>query len=436
MDGRLSKTYAAVAGKILSATEVVSAGVSKSEAMNTGKIRDVLPYPAEDKVTYRARSLYLTDDREPIDVSTWYTHTDVRRNNPNRAPETRLNYASNDTIMSEHAAPGDCWWVARRTDDDLQLLTVVAPCRSEVATRLDRLFGTNLCNATTVWGKGTQLTDGDVETDGLDDLDLDDAVLLDELGVEVTDSHYNLYDHVMRRLIDEPVSETTNLVSSSALIRAIMASMPDTDPHDGDEAIYAWMVAADEIFHRYEREARNEQAQTILDDDIIDFDAMIRLAKSILNSRKSRVGRTFEICIARVLRANDVHFTPGKQVDKGFDGTRPDFLLPSLEDYADPTFPTKLLTYLGAKTTLKERWMQVRTEGNRITTKHLITMDRDLTNDVISRMKNKDVIPIIPDRIINRRYPTRRDAIMSVADFIEFAKDRQKRASIRQEHSR
>lgn len=436
MDGRLSKTYAAVAGKILSATEVVSAGVSRSEAMNTGKIRDVLPYPAEGKVTYRARSLYLTDDQEPIDVSARYTHTDVRRNNPDRAPETRLNYANNDIIMSEYAAPGDCWWVARRTDDDLQLLTVVAPRSSEVAIRLDRLFGTDLCNTTTVREKGTPLTDGNVRTDGLDDLDLDDAALLDELGVEVTDSHYGLYDHVMRCLIDEPVSETTNLVSASALIRAIMASMPDTDPHDGDEAIYAWMVAADEVFRRYEREARNEQAQTILDDDIIDFDAMIRLAKSILNSRKSRVGRTFEICVARVLGANDVHFTPGKQVDKSFDGTRPDFLLPSLEDYADPTFPTKLLTYLGAKTTLKERWMQVRTEGSRIATKHLITMDRDLTNDVISRMSNKDVIPIIPSRIINRWYPTRRNAIMTVADFIDLAKDRQKKASIRYDRSR
>ena len=63
-------------------------------------------------------------------------------------------------------------------------------------------------------------------------------------------------------------------------------------------------------------------------------------------------------------------------------------------------------------------------------------MDRDLTNDVISRMNNKDVIPIIPSRIINRWYPTRRNAIMTVADFIDLAKDRQKKASIRYDRSR
>lgn len=53
----------------------------------------------------------------------------------------------------------------------------------------------------------------------------------------------------------------------------------------------------------------------------------------------------------------------------------PDFIFPSIREYRAPLFPVTKLTMLAAKTTAKDRWQQILSEADRISRKHLLTLE-------------------------------------------------------------
>lgn len=420
MDGRLGEVFVDVFAKRLAATEIRALGVSKSQAIQVGGATRMLGEPV-DKEYFECRFIRVTDDDEPMEATDRVTLTDPRRAS-GRSPEWRLNYGIHQSVMAV-AQAGDHCWIARLREHPDRLVMVLAPAGAEVAQRLDRLMGTGLgVEDGMVLGGVTDFTGGDVHSKGSVGIDVVDAELLSMLGVPVTRSREHLLGPLLDRFRGLPTSPKSGMVSIAAFTTAVMEVTPDVDPRRADEAIQTWVEAAYELFLLYEVHVRQPELDAAFANRAsIDFAEFVEMAKKVINTRKSRAGGTLELYIAEVLRANGVAFTAGAVVGDKLDGTKPDFVLPSFSLYSDVSFPSELLTYLGSKTSTKERWMQVLAEGDRISTKHLATVDRDITRSTLERMMVKNVIPVVPAGIIASSYPTASGYIWSVQDFVAHA---------------
>jgi hypothetical protein len=119
-----------------------------------------------------------------------------------------------------------------------------------------------------------------------------------------------------------------------------------------------------------------------------------------------------------------VHYTPQPHTEGN---KRPDFILPSIEKYHDLSFEMEGLTYLGAKTTCKDRWRQILNEANRIPEKHLFTLQQGISPQQMDEMKEEKVTLVVPQEYI-RCYPTeKRDMIINLRTFIEMVKEKDQR---------
>jgi hypothetical protein len=99
-------------------------------------------------------------------------------------------------------------------------------------------------------------------------------------------------------------------------------------------------------------------------------------------------------------------------------GKRPDFLFPSQAAYEDSTFPGDRLRMLAAKTTCKDRWRQVINEADRITTKHLLTLQEGVSEGQFREMREAGVQLVVPTGL-HDAYPAQvRPHLISFEEFI------------------
>jgi hypothetical protein len=100
------------------------------------------------------------------------------------------------------------------------------------------------------------------------------------------------------------------------------------------------------------------------------------------------------------------------------DRKKPDFLSPGFSAYHDKTFPAVKLRLLGAKTSCKDRWRQVLSEGARVTQKHLITLEPAISSNQLAEMKSNSLQLVVP-QAIQQTYSTSDQAwLLSLDDFI------------------
>ena len=80
---------------------------------------------------------------------------------------------------------------------------------------------------------------------------------------------------------------------------------------------------------------------------------------------------------------------------------------------------------LGAKTTCKDRWRQVLNEADRITNKHLFTLQRGVTKNQLQEMKDEHLTLVVPKNNKNLFLTEFHDNIMCLSDFIIMVRERQ-----------
>ena len=80
---------------------------------------------------------------------------------------------------------------------------------------------------------------------------------------------------------------------------------------------------------------------------------------------------------------------------------------------------------LGSKTTAKDRWRQILAEADRISTKHLLTLQPGISGHQLQEMEAHHVIPVIPKGIRETYPPSLQSNIICVSDFIELVSQRQ-----------
>lgn len=436
MDARLTSRYDEVFGKRLAPTECFAEGVSKSQAIQVGSAVRMLGTP-DDKVHIDCDLVYLLDGT-PEDLEEAEEHgyapdgekeslsltlSDPRRGT-NRSAEWRLNYPRRSEVMAR-ARAGDYCWIARRRGSNI-LDMIVAKRGSRIGARVDRLMGTGLRD-TSDPTRAADFDEAELTGSGSIGVDADDAHVLRLLGVEVATPHAHLFDRLVPLLAGQPIT-ASGMVKIAPFADVCRELAGDVDPLDPDATLVHWMTVTTELYFLYEQTF----LQTRLDDafagrERIDIEQFVKIAKSVLNSRKTRAGGAFEAHLEAVFTRFGLSFTRVHHA-LADDGSKPDFLFPSRELYDDPDFQDELLTFLGAKTTAKERWMQLRGEGRRVRVKHFGTMDRDIPSSSFASMRLQEVVPVIPKPIVQSAYPRLASEIVSMAEFIDLARDKQEGA--------
>ena len=149
------------------------------------------------------------------------------------------------------------------------------------------------------------------------------------------------------------------------------------------------------------------------------IDPFVARAKTILQRRKARSGRSLELHVRQIL------LEEGMQEERDFvhgpvseSGKRPDFLFPNQARYRDPGFPADGLRMLAVKTTCKDRWRQVLTEADRIRVKHLLTLQEGVSLKQHQEMVESGVQLVVPEHHKRKFHKDIRPSLQSVADFV------------------
>jgi len=133
--------------------------------------------------------------------------------------------------------------------------------------------------------------------------------------------------------------------------------------------------------------------------------AFVGHAQTVLQRRKSRSGNSLELHVRAILLESD--FVEGRDFvwkPRIEGGKIPDFLFPSAHAYADEAVPANHLRLLAAKTTCKDRWRQVADEANRISTKHLLTLQEGVSVSQFRQMQQAGIQLVVPKGLI-AKYP-------------------------------
>ncbi|WP_063776442.1 type II restriction endonuclease [Paenibacillus sp. IHB B 3415] len=185
-----------------------------------------------------------------------------------------------------------------------------------------------------------------------------------------------------------------------------------------DDMLLEWIDIEYTIFKELERSLYKED----FDSPFEDIDALLRFASSALNRRKKRAGQSFEHHLDFIFEKWGLIFShPGKsELNK-----QPDFMFPGNNQYQDKDFPVEKLTFLGAKTTCKDRWRQILDEAERTKTKYLATLEKGISKEQLKQMEEANVILVVPKNY-HQYFPKEyTNKILTVNSFCEMVLDKQ-----------
>jgi hypothetical protein len=149
-------------------------------------------------------------------------------------------------------------------------------------------------------------------------------------------------------------------------------------------------------------------------------DEFLRRAQTILQRRKSRAGRSLELQTREIFieerLVEGTHFSHQPESDPG---KRPDFLFPSQAAYQDAAFPEARLRMLAVKTTCKDRWRQVINEADRIRQKHLLTLQKGVSEAQYREMHGAGVQLVVPAGLVESYPDAVQPHLQTLESFIE-----------------
>lgn len=139
-------------------------------------------------------------------------------------------------------------------------------------------------------------------------------------------------------------------------------------------------------------QANGDTAADVLQSLQSSFFVLDRFFLSLTQSRRQRAGASFEEVVQTLFRALGYPYTPQPELS----GSKPDFVLPSLEHY--DVFAADCMIFT-CKRTLRERWRQVVTEGLTGQAFYLATIDEGISRPELEKMKDRNVILVVPKLI-------------------------------------
>jgi hypothetical protein len=401
--GLLSDYFIGAAVKRLSAVEA-DPDRSHQHEFAGGHLRKI--FGDEDRLKLPARFIWMSDEQEAVaedGLLSWY---DSRRNNPTRSAEYRLYYFDNSiTAMMKE---GDSFFVALRLDGSA--IVIVTPKGSTVENQLIWLFG--------IEGQTKlEFQTREIPKDEGAQLDFAARYILDEIGIDAEEPDAGKLDSILEQFGTK--FPTTR--EFSALARQ---SLPDVKALDNaDNVLMAWIEREELLFRRLERHVVSERLRSgFMADDVADVDGFIAFSLSVQNRRKSRAGSSLENHLEALFQARGIQYVRGAETENK---NKPDFLFPGQSQYRDLRFSSARLTMLGAKSTCKDRWRQVLSEAERITHKHLLTLEPGISKNQTDEMKARQLQLVLPQKLHETYHDGQRAWLLNVVQFVELVQKRQ-----------
>ena len=145
------------------------------------------------------------------------------------------------------------------------------------------------------------------------------------------------------------------------------------------------------------------------------IDEFLARAQTVLQRRKSRAGRSLELQLRAILDEENISYAFQPTTESG---NHPDFIFPSQQAYDDADYPVSKLRMLAAKTTVRERWRQILNEADRISVKHLFTLQEGMSENQFVQMRDENVRLVVPNPLHTGYPPSVRDELMTLQDFV------------------
>ena len=191
-----------------------------------------------------------------------------------------------------------------------------------------------------------------------------------------------------------------------------------------DNYLLKWIDTEFELFHGFEEKSY----RPYFSKPFPDCDSLINFSKIIQNRRKSRAGKSLEHHLSYIFTHSNIMFSEQVITE---DKKKPDFLFPGIIEYKNSAFPDGDLTFLGAKTTCKDRWRQVLNEADRIGHKYLFTLQKGISSSQIREMANENLTLVIPSA--NRAFfsASVQEELLSLSGFMQIVKEKQARHGVK-----
>lgn len=400
MSSPLSKYFVGAGAKKLSLVEVSAESSNQHEFNGASAFKKIF---GTERVGFRTKFIYLTDEEEQIIEDdgqiTWY---DAREKHLTRS-EFRLYYTPNEVVKK--AKPFDLLIVGKVSK--YEALVIIAQEGSTVEHQLIWLFG--LQDLTSQF----EVKDyrGEVK-----DIGFAGRYIISSLGIEIEETSPD-YKEILLKKYGTSFPKT---VEFSDFARSTVMGVSSIEYPD--EALIKWLEREELLFRTLEREIVQQKLLKGFGGKGNDVDEFISFSLSVQNRRKSRAGHSFENNLAVIFKENGISFKKGSKTERN---NKPDFIFPSESAYHDPKFPLELLDMLGAKTTAKDRWRQVLSEADRISRKHLITLEPAISKNQSDEMIAQNLQLVIPKPIISSYSEDQQSNIITLSEFIGMLKEKQ-----------
>ncbi|MGB4400074.1 MAG: type II restriction endonuclease [Daejeonella sp.] len=401
MGKSLSEYFSGVGVKRLSLVEVDKA------ISNQHELNGITPFKTifgTERIEFKTKFIFLSDNEDHLRESdghlTWY---DSREDHVTRS-EFRLYYSDNQVIPL--SSSGDLIVVGRLSNNTA--LVVVAEKGSTIETQLLWLFGfEEVENRFLV--KDFSKNHADIGYAG--------RYIFSYLGIDVEETAPDFLDEIIRRF-----GET--FPSTKEFSEFARSTVIDVSPvEEPDRTLIRWLEREELLFKTLEKQIVAKKLNLGFGESKFDVDDFISFSLSVQNRRKSRAGHSFENNLAVIFQNNNIDFSKGAVTERN---NKPDFLFPGKKQYHSGAFDAILLTMLGVKTTAKDRWRQILSEAERIPNKHLITLEPAISKNQTEEMIANNVQLVVPESLRGTYQPAQRGGILSLADFINVVRTKQR----------
>jgi len=242
------------------------------------------------------------------------------------------------------------------------------------------------------------------------------------LGCEVEPGKFQIRNHYLSESKEElelPKDWFINFPSGKDIFEFILKILPRNKWKKSiDELLLKRRELEFEIFGRIE----NVDVLPKISNGFKTVEEFIKYAHSVSNRRKSRAGTSLELNLETIFIDERLIFetqvvTENKKM--------PDFLFPSGKAYHDRNFPSDKLHMLASKTCCKDRWRQVISEADRISQKHLFTLQEGVSGNQLQEMKDNNISLVVPELHLTSFPKEWRNSLLTLACFVQYIREQQ-----------
>lgn len=399
MSSNLSQLFSDLAVKELVRVDLPKQGSNQHEINGKEELRNF--FKTTERLEGQIVWHYFADDVTPEKEEagfTFYESRGGRRHITGRSDEWRLYYKGN---FLERADIGDLLVLARTVSGEIHALVFSrgsAPYRAALV-----LF--SIREATSKFEFFTS------EALAHQQIALLERQIIEELELEAPFPIASNDEDVVIQRFGEQFPKTK-------LMSAFAREQVQADVSDPDTALVAWLDREEQLFRALERVIVGKRLAMGFDD----VDDFMEYSKSAHQRRKSRMGFALENHLHEIFTRGGLRFSAQCRTEGR---SKPDFIFPGEPEYKNPTFNDDLLMMLGAKSSAKDRWRQVLAEADRISHKHVCTIEPGISEKQTREMTGRKVTLVIPTSLHSTYTPGQRASMLDLKHFIEIVRCKQ-----------